>query len=409
LKDRNPVQSDLLALPEVIEPPFRSYRSFLERTVNWMNVGDIHLTQEEVERAPTKWLYYHVLKKPNPFSGKIKLRDDLIVSIGGIRGGGKSALLFNIAAHWPKVIGLYGALDDEVLALLRAHKYLGKWERALILGPEGVSVTSSWDYKYYGDLTFNDMQNYEVIVMPQRIHRFPKTFSMGCEYVSNFLLRRPKVSEYWFLCITEAANILWARQSLKNAKLENAKSYLVWLLRQLRHVGIAVGLDSQYLLALDKEVRNISDYTFLKNLGAFSLPRDLEWVYRYVTPWAMRALYPNEFVAVDKFSGTYAGWFRLPPWHKQPKEDIYESLGIRYEFGDPEMRSVDIPRHSAEMEDLVIEEEIVKAYTDSARKDSYMSIKGTARATGHDRDTVRKYVAMHESKKCQHFLRDETE
>lgn len=385
---------DGLALPEVLEPPFRDYLTFLKKTLNFNRISEVRISQKELDTAANKWFFYQCIRKPSAFSGKITLKADIIATIGGIRGGGKSGLLFNIATHWPKVIGLYGSLDDEILTLLRAHKYLRKWEQCLILGPEGVDVTSSWDYKYYGDLTWADMEKYEVIVMPQKIHQQPKTFSLGCEYVASFLLRRPAVKDYWFLCVTEAANIMWARQSLKNAKLDQAKAYLVWLLRQLRHVGVAIGMDSQYLLALDKEVRNISDYTFLKNLGAFSLPPDLEWVYGYVPPPAIRALYPNEFVATDKFAGVYCGWFRLPPWHKQPKENIYESLGIRWEWGDPELRKFDVAEVNTHQEDMAVHSEIVRAFLE------VKTIKGTASKSGHDRDTVRRHLSLHEKKEC---------
>jgi len=321
---------------------------------------------------------------------------DKIITEGGIRGGGKTGLLMNLAAHWGKIIGLYGSLDDEILALLRASKWAKHLEKGLILGPSTTSVTSSWSYKNYEDLTFADIESHDVIVLPQKIHSNPNSFSLACEHVSSFLLRRPYVSDYWFMMIPEAANIMWARQSLKRAKLDQAKAYLVWLLRQLRHVGVSIGMDSQYLLALDKEVRNISDYTFLKNLGAFSLPNEIDWIYGYAHPPGLRALYPNEFVALDKFGGVYTGWFRLPPWHKTPNENIYESLGIKYDFGDPEMRQFEMPK--TQEEDIALHTEIIKAYME------VKNIKGTARKTSHDRDTVRTHVEKHfEKKDCSCF------
>lgn len=380
-------------MSHIESPPFRTYVDFLKSTINFQRFPDITLDQDYVDRAASKWFTYQCWRKPNAFAGQIELEGDKICTIGGIRGGGKSALLENLAANWPKVIGLYGSLDDEILALLRAYKYLKKFERGLILGPKTTSVTSSWNYEYYGDLSFADFQKYDVIVMPQKIHTTPKSFSLGCEHVSNFLLKRPSVTDYWFLIVYEAANIMWARQSLKNAKLDQAKAYLVWLLRQLRHVGVSIGMDSQYLLALDKEVRGISDYTFFKNLGQFSLPPEMEWIYGYSPPNGIRALYPNEFVATDKFGGVYSGWFKLPPWHKTPKENIYEMLGIKYEFGDPELAAFDTNENNGR-EDIATHTEIIRAFMETK------TIKGTANKSSHDRDTVRKHLGLHERKEC---------
>lgn len=384
-------------------PPFRGYLDFLKTTANFQRFKSIEIPKSILDSAASRWFTYQCFRKPNAFSGKIELRDDKIITVGGIRGGGKTGLLMNICSNWPKVIGLYGSLDDEIIALLRASKYIKKFERGLILGPHSTDVTSSWDYKYYDKITLADFETHDIIVVPQKIHTTNISYSLACEYVATFLLKRPSVTNYWFMLITEAANILWARQSLKRAKLDQAKAYLVWLLRQLRHVGVAIGMDSQYLLALDKEVRGISDYTFLKNLGAFSLPPDLEWIYGYSPPPALRALYPNEFVSVDKFGGVYMGWFKLPPWHKTPRENIYDSLGISYEFGDPELAEFEITQKGND-EDIGLHTEIIRAYSEIEANQGRPSLKGTARATGHDIETVRKHIARHQAKNCSCFV-----
>jgi hypothetical protein len=117
----------------------------------------------------------------------------------------------------------------------------------------------------------------------------------------------------------------------------------------------------------------------------------------------MRALYPNEFVCTDKFAGVYLGWFRLPPWHKTPKEDIYKALDIKWDVGDPTLKTVDAgePLRTKASEDIAMHDEIIRAYADPKNKGS---IRAVARVTGFDRDTIGKHIRNHENKGCSCFV-----
>lgn len=47
------------------------------------------------------------------------------------------------------------------------------------------------------------------------------------------------------------------------------------LIREARHVGIALGLDSSQYYAIDIDIRNLSDYLVLKSQGVQGLAHDL--------------------------------------------------------------------------------------------------------------------------------------
>ncbi|MDE2040545.1 MAG: hypothetical protein KGO96_13085 [Elusimicrobia bacterium] len=383
---------------------FRDLSTFLARTLNPQMYSSVELPQGEVDKERRAWLYYVCFRRRNQFSGYIKLNGALTYTAGGIKGGGKSALIWNISANFRKFIGAYGSKDDEVLAALRAKKYARKiggtmeknlegWDRGLIVGPPTTSVTSSWDYVSYDKLTLNDIFNHDVIVTPNRLFQTPTAFFTGTQRLVDTLWSRPFApkGQNWFLQIFEAANILYARITMKRAKMDQAKAYLIFLMREMRHMGISMGMDSQYMVSLDREVRTNADYTFIKNMGSDMLPRDIKWMHHWVTPDGLAGMYPDEFVCKDKWGGIYLGRFKLPPWHKEPDEDIYKSLGIKFDFGDDALRE---ELAAEDTEDVQMHKEIVEAFQ------RIRTIKGTARETGHDKETVKKHVLRHNDEQC---------
>lgn len=398
--------------PEFVPPERRrSYAEFLASTLNPQRFSDITIDRKQLEVEEKSWFYYNCFRSPNRFTGRIKIGDAITVTAAAVTGGGKSALLGNLAAFYPKSIGVYCSADDEVLADLRARHYRDKvppkiskviegWERGLIVGPSYADVKSSWDYMPSEKLTLHDVERYDVIVFPRRVHLSTKSFFMANEKMlsldTGVLWQRPAATQNWFVKVLEAANILYARITLRNAKMDKAKAEMIFIIRELRHHGIALGLDFQYLTSLDREVRTNAMYSFVKNIGSDRLPKDVSWMYGWVPMGGFMQLEPNEFVCKDKFGGIYLGTFKLPPWHKTPKENIYKTMGIVVDYGDPNAREI---QADSQDEDVAAHMEIVTTYVEQ------QSWKGTDRAlrlagTPHDRDTIKRHVLRHQAKKC---------
>ena len=372
----------------------RTYPEFFSSLLNSERYTSVGLTE-----PPKNTLFnYFTVRRPNRFSGKIIFNEASIYTVGGIRGGGKSSLLEALGDHYAHVIDVYGSRDDECLAWLRAGQYDAKYDKCLIVGPPTTSLKSSWDYLSYDELTIGDVANHNVVVMPQKIFPSLNSFFKGTQHLVDLLWSRPYVTDLWYLLIREAANILYSRIYLKRAKIDQARAYLILLMREMRHMGISMGMDSQYLIALDREVRLASDYTFLKNMGSYVLPHDASWLYRYITPGGLRTLEKDEFVGIDKWGAVFLGKNGLPPWHKTPKEDLYSVLGIKYEYGTSEI----LDEEEGEDEDMILHKEIISAWL-AAR-----TIAGAAKSTGHDRNTVRKHVERHRLKQCSCFKENGT-
>lgn len=374
----------------------RSYSDFLSWTLNPQKFSRVDITPSELARAEKAWFYYVCFRKRNQFSGRIDVDAPLRYVANGISGAGKSELLRNISAHFPKVIGVYGSGDDEVLADLRAHDYrdrvggrIGKnlenWENGLIIGPRTTSVTSSWDYVTYDNLTLKDIERHGVIVCPRRIYPSLSSFFRGTERVVNVLQQREDERPVWFVKILEAANVLYARTTIGHVRAADAKAYLIFLQRELRHNGLALGLDSQYSVSMDKEIRVNAEYTFWKNMGSDRLPKDVNWMHGWVTPDGFAGMYPNEWVCKDKWGGVYLGTSKMPPWYRRHRENLYKTLDIKRDVGAPDLTE----EPSDDNEDLELHQDIVKAYIKER------TIKGAARESGHDRDTVRRVIKDH--------------
>ena len=378
----------------------RSFSEFLSWTLNPQKFSRVDIDPSELSKEEKAWFYYVCFRKRNQFSGHIDVDAPLRYVANGISGAGKSELIRNVSAHFPKMVGLYGSADDETLADLRAFDYRNKvgarigknlenWERGLIIGPSTTSVASSYDYVTYDDLTLHDIENHGVIVCPRRVYPSIRSFFRATEHIVDVLQQREDERPVWFLKILEAANVLYARTTIGHVRAADAKAYLIFLQRELRHSGLALGVDSQYSVSMDKEIRTNAEYTFWKNMGSDKIPKDVNWMQGWVTPDGFAGMYPNEFVCKDKWGGIYLGTAKMPPWYRRHREKLYETLGIKRDVGEASLVD-ELPDDNTDIE---LHQEIVKAYV------KMRTLKGTARESGHDRDTCRSHIESHYVKK----------
>lgn len=84
-----------------------------------------------------------------------------------------------------------------------------------------------------------------------------------------------------FLMVREASNFIYARVQI--SKFQHvAKADFLYLLREGRHMGLGIGVDTIRWTSIDKEVRDVSDYTYIKRVGTQGLPHDLRFVYSWM-------------------------------------------------------------------------------------------------------------------------------
>lgn len=133
--------------------------------------------------------------------------------------------------------------------------------------------------------------------------------------------------------VREAANFYYSRLKVSDNQAAT-KANMIYMIREARHVGIALGLDSIRYYVIDIDIRNLSDYLMLKNQGVQGLARDLGWLYGYFDPGIIRNMPRQNLIIISKTGALGLGQFPYHTWHKEEKEDILANVGLKVEYGE---------------------------------------------------------------------------
>ena len=253
----------------------------------------------------------------------------------GVRGSGKSALLENIAMkHMEKnavILDCFASADGENLAWLRAP-FIKDLNVCLLKG-ENVDVETVYDVKQVENLSLNDLEKYDVIISsrPCFLNKDHEFYSVG--KLTNLLYRRFHYKRLICLLAREASNLWYSRIKISETQ-SDSKAEAIYLLRESRHFGISLLLDSLRYLSIDKDVRSLTDFLFLKAEGVDGLDDDLRFLYHFFSPGFVRSMKPWEFVLVCRSGGLAVGHFPYHSWHKEEREDILKAVGLKIEYGE---------------------------------------------------------------------------
>ena len=262
--------------------------------------------------------------------------------ITGIRGSGKSSFLEHVAEqyleHGHGVFDLFGSRDGENLAWLRSP--WAEEKRILLLKGENVDVECGWPTRTVDSVTLHDFEVYDIIISSS-----PFYINLDQEYTSaakltDLLYRRLSWRKLIYCVVREAANLYYSRLKVRDSQTQ-AKSEMIYLIRESRHMGLALGLDSLRWHAIDIDVRSLSDYLVFKNMGQKGLSKEMKWLYAYVEPVLLRNLKPHQFIILTSRGCIGYGIFPYPEWHKREGENILKALGIKVEYGEPLMQPLD--------------------------------------------------------------------
>ena len=303
-----------------------------------------------------------------------------------IKGAGKSALVEAIGGFYPKVLDLFGSRDNEGLAWLRTP--FGK--DALLVKDASVELESDYDVMDAGKIMLRDIQDHSCLISCAFFH---PSFDRECFNLSKIvkvLWRRHSWREPWFVLIREASNLLYSRMPIGDTQILT-KNQMVYLFREMRHSGLALGIDALRWLAIDINIRALSDYTFFKRSGVLGLPKDLRFMYRHVHPVALRKLPVDKFLVLN-IDGDYGlGKSKLPFWHKQEHEDLLTEFKL-----DPQYKRMpylgDKGKNVGDFEHA----RIVKArFEHKDEKGKQLSMGKIGQAYGRSSKTIYEHLTKH--------------
>lgn len=255
-----------------------------------------------------------------------------------IRGGGKSSFLEHRAENYMKrgntVLDFFGSRDSEGLAWARnplmdgVGKANGDKKLAL-LHSDNVTVDSSLDQIPMSRLNHSALEKYDCLVSASALHKNLDDEYKNVNVITDLLYDRGIVGWRKLVVgvIREASNLYYSRLRVSQNQTM-AKSYMIYLIREARHMGLALTMDTLKFTSIDIDIRVLVDNTVFKGQGWMGLPDDLKWVYKYLNPNWVRGMKQNEFALLTKEGSLGIGTFPEVKWHKQEKENILADLDI---------------------------------------------------------------------------------
>lgn len=251
----------------------------------------------------------------------------------GMKDSGKSTLLECCALRYlekGKIYDLFGSRDNEGLAWGRV---LPKNEILFVTG-DSVEIKGRWHMCHVKNLSPSRMKRYRVVLSVSAFYGdLDEEFHGLNEIIFKNLYKKTHWNIPEFLMVREASNFIYARIKLGKNQ-DTAKADFIYLLRESRHMGYAIGVDTIRWTSLDKEVRDLADFTFIKRVGTQGLPRAMRFVYAYVDPASLMNPPPSAFVVVSGRGPIGVGSFEYVKWHKKEKDDLLTELKITPKYGE---------------------------------------------------------------------------
>ena len=253
----------------------------------------------------------------------------------GVRGSGKSSFLEHVAQEYIErnsvVFDLFGSRDGEALAWLRSPYAQDK--KILLLKGDNVDVKASVDVKNVESLKISDVEKYDIIISASPLYLNVEQEFYNAGKVTDLLYRRIHYRRIVYLLMREASNFYYSRLKISESQTV-AKANMIYLIRESRHCGLSLALDSVRFFSIDIDIRSLADFLILKAQGIGGLSRDLKWLYSYVDPHLVRRLKPEHFILLTRRGGISYGSFPEVPWHKKEREDILNAVGVKVEHGE---------------------------------------------------------------------------
>jgi hypothetical protein len=261
----------------------------------------------------------------------------------GVRGGGKSSLLEHQAQNYLKrgqgVLDLYSSRDGENLAWLRSpwanidDRTPDFEKRILLIHGDNTSVSAPHDTKNISKVNLRDLEEYDLLISSSPLYASPGDEFLQVNKLTDLLYKRLHWKRIVYLIVREASNLYYSRLKI-NANQTGAKAEMIYLIREARHMGVSMGLDTLKFTSIDLDIRAVIDNLFFKAQGIIGFPRDLNWLCGYFRPSWVRRMKPHQFVVLTRQGSLGVGIFPEVRWHKKEREDILRLVGVEVEHGE---------------------------------------------------------------------------
>ena len=261
----------------------------------------------------------------------------------GVRGGAKSSFLEHRGEGFLRrkqiVLDLFGSRDGEGLAWLRS-----KWanidertpdfeKKILLIHGDSCDVSSPVDTVNVSKLRMDHFKKYDLLISASPLYASVDDEFTQVNTITDILYRRLTWQKIIYVIVREASNLYYSRLRVSKSQV-NAKAEMIYLIREARHMGMAMGLDTLKYTSIDLDIRAVVDHIVFKAQGILGFPRDLVWLYGYFKPSFVRKMKPHQFIMLTRKGSVGVGIFPEVKWHKKEKENIVKKVGVKVEIGD---------------------------------------------------------------------------
>jgi hypothetical protein len=189
---------------------------------------------------------------------------------------------------------LFSSKDGESLAWLRSP--WAETKKILLIHGENCSVTAPCDCKPASKVQLSDFEKYDILISSSPLYSSIDDEFLNAGHLTDLIYKRLSWKKLVFAVTREAANLFYSRMKVSGTQIVS-KASMAYLIREARHSGLALGLDSTRFYSIDIDVRNLTDFMVLKSQGLIGLSSELEWLYHMFEPTIIRHM-PRQFFII---------------------------------------------------------------------------------------------------------------
>jgi hypothetical protein len=253
----------------------------------------------------------------------------------GTRGTGKSSLLEHLAELYlgegHAVLDLFGSRDGEGLGWLRSP--FAENKKIMLVCGDNADLVCSYPYKRISKVTLHDLETNDITISSSPLYSSPSDEFSQVNSLISLLYKRLHWKRVLNVVVREAANLFYSRLKVSDNQV-SAKAESTYLIRESRHMGLAMSIDTLKFTSIDSDIRNVTDYLILKSQGVSGLPDDLNFLYGFIEPHIFRKMPPGNFVIMSRQGSIGLGAFGEVKWHKGEHEDLLRRLDISIEHSE---------------------------------------------------------------------------
>ena len=140
-----------------------------------------------------------------------------------------------------------------------------------------MSVDYCFDTSPVDNLKLSHFDDYDIIISSSPLYSSVSSEFLEVNKITDLVYKRMSWDKLVYCIVREAANLYYSRLKV-DANQNQAKAAMIYLIREARHVGMAMGLDTLKMTSIDLDVRAVTDFLIFKSQGVMGLPKELYFI-----------------------------------------------------------------------------------------------------------------------------------